>query len=106
MRREIDHDGRPELWFQKTHPIALALSGDRDAAIAMLQRSVATRFAFSDQWCYLEAEPAYDGLRQDPRFQAILRDARANAAEQRRELERRRAAGRVPDRGNVVSDKS
>jgi hypothetical protein len=106
MRREIDGEGRPEFWYQKIHPIALALNGDRDGAIAMLQRSVATRYAFSEHWYFLQVEPAYDGLRPDPRFQAILRDARANAAEQRRELDRRRAAGRVPDRGNVVADRS
>jgi hypothetical protein len=98
MHREMDEGGRPELWYQKTHPMVLALGGDRDAAIAMLQRSAASKYAFTDSWYFLEVEPVYDGLRQDPRFQAILRDARAHGAEQRLELDRRRAAGRVPDR--------
>jgi tetratricopeptide (TPR) repeat protein len=98
MHREIAEEGRSEFWYYKAHPIVLALGGDRDAAIAMLQRSAASKYAFSDGWYLLEVEPAYDGLRQDPRFQAILRDARTHRAEQRQELERRRAAGRVPDR--------
>jgi hypothetical protein len=98
MRREIDEDGRPELWYQTSHSIALALGGDREAAIAMLQRSAASKHAYSGAWYFLEMEPAYDGLRQDPRFQAIVREARAHRVEQRQELDRRRAAGRLPDR--------
>ena len=31
---------RPELWFLGDHPIALALYGDRKAALAMLERAL------------------------------------------------------------------
>jgi len=106
MHHEIRDEGRSELWYQKVHPIALALNGDRDAAIAMLQRSISNKYAFSDGWFFLEVEPAYDGLRQDPRFKAMLHEARAHWVEQRQELDRRRANGRVPDRGDDGSDKS
>ena len=51
-----------------------------------------------DAWFYFEVEPAYDGLRDDPRFIEMLALVRAQAQAERRELERLRAAGLVPDR--------
>jgi TolB-like protein len=99
MRREIDA-GRSEFWYRKTHAIALVLNDDPESALAMLQRAVNSGYALSDWWYLFEVEPTFESLREDPRFTAMLAAARANAVQQRRELERRRKDGRVPARGS------
>ncbi len=43
--------------------------GDKNQAIAWLAKAIEER----NPWLYLEAEPQYDGLRSDPRFQDLLR---------------------------------
>ena len=98
MQREIA-GGRSEFWYRITHAMALALNDDPDAALAMLERAVSSRYALSDGWYHFETEPAFASLRDDPRFVAMLEASRANALEQRRELDRRRKDGRVPARG-------
>ena len=99
-RYEIERKGRHEMWYWTWNPIALALTGRNDEAIAMLQRQVASGAGMPDAWFYFEVEPAYDALRHDPRFIAMLALVRAQAQAERRELERLRAAGLVPDREN------
>ena len=37
MRQEMGTPGHPEIWYYVWHPIALALNGEGDAAIEMLQ---------------------------------------------------------------------
>ncbi|HEX9772633.1 MAG TPA: hypothetical protein VGA44_04135, partial [Steroidobacteraceae bacterium] len=98
MRYELGELGRPELWYYYWHPIALGLNGERDAAIAMIERSVANGAGLEDWWYFFEPEPAYASLRQDARFQATLRTVRAYVEAQRRELDRLRAEGLVPNR--------
>jgi hypothetical protein len=97
MRQELSRPGQSELWYYTWHPIALALNGERDAAIEMLQRGTASG---ESEWYArnLDAEPSFDGLRKDPRFQALNRQLHSRLDEQRRELERLRAEGVVPDR--------
>ena len=97
MEREI-HEGRPEFWYLRGHAVALALNGETDAAIATLERLYASGRATSEWWCHLEAEPAYDALRKMQRFEALRGKVRAHADAQRRELDRMRAEGLVPDR--------
>lgn len=76
---------------------ALALSGDGEGALAALERALAGR-AYAWWWYDLRLNPAFAGMRGEPRFQALLADAAAHAAEQRALLNELRAAGRVPDR--------
>ena len=47
---------------------------------------------------YFELEPAIAAMREDPRFQELLRKAQEHLAGERRELDRMRAEGLVPDR--------
>ena len=99
MKRETGELGRPEFWYYRSHPIALALNGERDAAIALIERSVASGLGLRDWWYYFESEPAYAPLRRDARFQATLRTVRAHVEAQRRELNRMRDEGFVQRRG-------
>jgi hypothetical protein len=98
MRHEVGELGRPEFWYHLYHPTALALNGQDDAALAMIERSVASGSKLFDWRYYFESEPAYGPLRQDARFQATLRTVHAYVAAQRAELDRMRAEGLVPDR--------
>jgi len=97
MRQEMGTPGHPEIWYYAWHPVALALIGDRDAAIEMLQRRFVSRFDWAPM-AGLEGEPSFAELRKDPRFQALIRQLRSQVDEQRRELDRLRAEGVVPDR--------
>jgi hypothetical protein len=98
MDREAPPSGRGELWHFHQRPIALALSGDTEGAIAVLQGAVDRNFAFHDWQYYFEKEPAFAALRQDPRFQAVEQRVRAHAAAERQELDRMRARGLVATR--------
>ena len=98
MERETRGEGRPELWYLREHPKALALDGQPDAALALLERSYASGQATSAWWFSVEAEPAYDALRKTPRFEALRRKIRDHVAEQRQELARLRKEGLVPQR--------
>ena len=70
---------------------------ETDAAIEALRKSINTghRRAW---WYRLEREHAYDALRRDPRFVAILDDMKAHVAAQRLQLDAMRVAGTVPSR--------
>ncbi len=98
MKHEVGELGRPEFFYYRSHPIALALNGDHDAAIAMIERSVASGLGLRDWWYYFETEPAYAPLRTDARFKATLRTVRDRVDAQRKDLDRMRTEGQVPDR--------
>jgi hypothetical protein len=95
--REAHDLGRGEMWYGVTKPQGLALLGERDAAIDALRRSFDGGFMPS-WWYRLECERAYDAVRRDPRFVAILEQMRSHAAAQRAQVEALREAGLVPRR--------
>jgi TolB-like protein len=99
MRHELDVERRPDFWYLSRHPIALALDGDRDAALGMLERSLSSGRALSQWQSLIEEEPAFAPLRQDKRFQDLTRRLRARIDEQKRELERLRQEEAIPARG-------
>jgi tetratricopeptide (TPR) repeat protein len=51
-----------------------AAQGNKDAALGWLERAVEQR----DVWLYLKADPAFESLRPDPRFQSIEHRMRLN----------------------------
>ena len=80
------------------HASALLLDGKRDAALAELAESF--RSGLHVTWWYtLERDPLWLPFHGDPRFQAIVADARRYVDGQRSELEARRQHGDVPRRG-------
>jgi TolB-like protein/DNA-binding winged helix-turn-helix (wHTH) protein len=89
---------RGELWFGSARPEALALLGDNEAAIKALQASFAPT---SINWWYsLQLDGAYDGIRNDARFAALLAQASEHAAGERSKLQQLRAQELVPRRGS------
>jgi hypothetical protein len=91
-------EGRPEFWYRRFHPVALALAGRGDEAIEMLDRCLAIGYCLDDWQYFFEVEPAFEPLRKDPRFEALHRKARSHAEAELRELTRMRREGLVPER--------
>jgi TolB-like protein/DNA-binding winged helix-turn-helix (wHTH) protein len=80
------------------HANALLLDGKRDAALAELAESFRSGL-YVTWWYTLEHDPLWLPLHGDPRFQAIVADARRYVDAQRSQLEVLRQHGDVPRRG-------
>jgi hypothetical protein len=100
LRHEVGVLKRPEFWYRGTHPVALALSGDREATLAMLERAAAHDQLPGRGVFRMETDPAFAALRAEPRFQAIVIKWQQGFEQQRKELDRMRAEGLVPDRSH------
>ena len=75
---------------------ALALLGDKDAALQALEVAyAAAKWAW---WYDIEHGPELHGLRADPRFQALAKQVSDNAAKQAGLLATMRRAGDIPQR--------
>ena len=71
--------------------------GQNDAALDKLRRNFDQ--GLRENWWYtILREPAFEPLRSDPRFKALVSDAQAHAAAQRELLEQMRERGEVPRR--------
>jgi TolB-like protein/DNA-binding winged helix-turn-helix (wHTH) protein/Tfp pilus assembly protein PilF len=75
LRRRIEHllstsprGSEPATSLAKLY----AAAGDKDAALHWLERAVEQH----DVWLYLKADPAFDDIRTDPRFQSLIRRMR------------------------------
>jgi hypothetical protein len=88
---------RGELWFLNDRATALALLGDRKAALAALHKAVSG--GYISTWTFLELDPAFDALRADAEFQTLMRAIKAKQTHEHQILEQMRADGRVPKRG-------
>jgi hypothetical protein len=99
IEHEVRDLGRPEFWYRRWYALALALNGDREASIAALQRfAIAGDYPFTDWQMYFELEPAIAAMREDPRFQELVRKWQEHVTAERRALDQMRAEGLVPDR--------
>jgi TolB-like protein/DNA-binding winged helix-turn-helix (wHTH) protein/tetratricopeptide (TPR) repeat protein len=95
LRDELRAGQRSELWYSGAMSIALALSGDQETALAWLERGLASGRNNGE---LLAAEPAFDGLRDNPRFVKLLESVRLHALHERAELDELRSSGVVPRR--------
>jgi len=98
----MDHEAtvlhRGKLWQSHMRAVALALLGRNEDALAELHTAIIQRHSINDWWYLLEVEPAFEKLRQDPRFQDIVRFARTHSEQERNALMQLRATKVVPDR--------
>jgi TolB-like protein/DNA-binding winged helix-turn-helix (wHTH) protein/Tfp pilus assembly protein PilF len=97
MDRDARELGRGDVWFCDSRPPALALLGQRDAALDAIQRCKNLFFPL-DWWYHLPHAPAYDSIRQDPRFQTYLSFIRSRVEQQRKLLLAMRKARLIPAR--------
>jgi len=88
--------GRGDLWYVRDRAIALALLGDKEAAIAQLGRAAAA-YQFTNR---MQDDPAFAGLRDDVRFMKMRADLGAHAAAEHEQLVKMRARGLVPEHRN------
>ncbi|HWS67400.1 MAG TPA: tetratricopeptide repeat protein [Steroidobacteraceae bacterium] len=97
MDRDAHDLGRGDIWYCDSRPQALALLGERDAALDVIQQCTDLYFPL-DWWYFLPHAPAYDGIRQDPRFQAYVSITRSRVAQQRKLLLAMRQSKLIPAR--------
>jgi TolB-like protein/DNA-binding winged helix-turn-helix (wHTH) protein/Tfp pilus assembly protein PilF len=82
--------------------VALTVLGQRDAAIELLEQSFAR--GFRKRWWYVfSREPAFEPMREDPRFQSLAARAHAHSVAQRKLLEQMRKRGEAPMRTGSAS---
>lgn len=99
MDREETTFGTGRLWIYQMRSVALALLGRNEEAIAaILQQATGKPLGISAGWFFLELEPAFLNIRQDPRFQEVLVAAHDRAAAERKAVARMVASGLMPDR--------
>lgn len=95
MQAELRQPPRSEFWYYGGRAVAHALLGQHEQALVALQQGTAASGLLHGGWD-LEADPAFDRLQGDQRFQAVLAQAREHAAAQRQQLEQLRLQGLVP----------
>lgn len=80
----------------------LAHAGRGDEACAALERS--TTPAPGPRWAIVTSNPAFDGMRDLPCFQALLTRFEAHTAQERAKVDAMRRSGRIPDRSSARGD--
>ncbi len=96
--REANHFRKHQL--ERQRGVALALLGRNEEALQALENGFTSGYRVR-WWYLLEREPAFAQLRSDPRFQALLVEARAHVAAERTILKDLRQAGSVPNRSPI-----
>jgi TolB-like protein/DNA-binding winged helix-turn-helix (wHTH) protein/Tfp pilus assembly protein PilF len=101
---DIDHEVRDlrrgELWYSLARPISAALLGDDERALALLRASASSGFLHHAANYHLAIEPAFERLRGDPRYRALLQSELARVDTERATIEQWRRQGIVPARGH------
>ena len=95
MDRESKELGRGDLWYLDQRHIALALLGEKDAALEALRIAVARDVGVTDTWYFFDVEPSVARLRDDRRFVELRATVLARVEKERELLSKLRAAGLI-----------
>ena len=87
---------RGELWFALPRSRALALLGRTEEAFSTLEQIPQSGLA--SFWWQILVDPAYDGMRGDPRFRNLVAERLQHASRERATLDAMRAQNVVPTR--------
>jgi TolB-like protein/DNA-binding winged helix-turn-helix (wHTH) protein/Tfp pilus assembly protein PilF len=87
---------RGAMWTRMTRAQALALLGDREGAIALLEESERDGSLIMKHWMHLHLDPAFDSLRGHPKFQHLVASMNTRASSERDKLEQLRRDGLIP----------
>lgn len=94
-RRSLSGRRRSGGCFERA--AAFAMLGEDERALTELAVSQKNR-RYAGWWYTAELDPIYSRVRNDPRFQALIAQARAHRDRQRALLDEMRASGAVPTR--------
>jgi TolB-like protein/Tfp pilus assembly protein PilF len=101
----VAHDlKRGELWYVIDRATALALLGERKAALTALHHAVSA--GYLSTWSLMQSDPAFDKLHGDAEFEGLMRAIKTKQAHERQILDRMRADGRVPMRSGPTAPKT
>ena len=84
-----------EAWMTSGKAQALALLGEKQAALSELQYQVDNGWRFNWRW-HTELNPNFSSIHQEPRFKAIVDFLREDAARQLQDLRTMEATGAIP----------
>jgi tetratricopeptide (TPR) repeat protein len=98
MDAELREPGRQRTWYYFSMSTALALGGERDRALTWLQQGV-DALPLAHDALFMLGDPAFDAMRKDPRFEALEQRLQQRRERGRAAVDALRQAGRVPRRG-------
>jgi DNA-binding winged helix-turn-helix (wHTH) protein/TolB-like protein len=89
--------GRARYYNSRDQAAAFMILGDKEGALRELKNSLSIHH-YNYWWYTGDIDPLYAQLRPDPRFQALVTQAKEHSARQRALLDEMRRAGKVPSR--------
>ncbi len=92
----VAHDlKRGDYWYLNDRQVALALLGDTEATLTLLEQSVATGHGYG-RWSATSIDPAFAAIRDTPRFKAVVAQMAAHARDEYAAVEKLRREHLVP----------
>jgi tetratricopeptide (TPR) repeat protein len=92
---DTDRAGSVEDWLARDRAAVYALLGDNDGALKELETSQRQN-QFTRWWYTGELDPIFKPLHGNPRFQALVANARKHSDEQRALVDAMRKRGEIP----------
>jgi TolB-like protein len=97
LTAEVRSGMRAETWASGDILGAVALSGDKQRALGLMERMFAAGASGHGVWQF-EADPTFDSLRRESRFVSLMRKVDRQMATERAEVEKLRTSGAIPER--------